>query len=475
MKRNRGRSHGTALLAGLIFWIVGCGCHGGGTTLDRIRASGKITLLTRNNANCYYLYRDKPAGFEYELAKAFSTSLGVELEILVVEWNDLFDMLNSDRADFLAAGVTITPPRAELVDFSVPYMAIQQQVIVHRNNRSLRRLSDLRRRTVHVRENTTYHERLKALNREEGLDIRIISHDDVPTEELIRQVAEKEIGITVADSNIALLNRRYYPDIAFAFPLQEGEHLGWAVGKGDRALLAHIDAFFLQAKEDGTYRRLYERYYGDVDVFDYVDLKRFHRRIERRLPEFLPAIQEASADAGFDWRLISAVIYQESHLNPRAQSHTGVRGLMQVTRETAAEMGIDNRLDPDQSIRAGVGYLKNIFDRWDALPKEARLRFSLASYNIGIGHVRDAQELAESMGMNPRSWASMETVLPLLRIKKYYRQTRHGYARGTEPVRFVKRVFIYYDILKKKDIPGFQRSELTADGHEAFDREALPL
>ncbi len=475
MKMKRGRSPATALLAGLLFWIAGCGCHGGETTLDRVRASGKITLLTRNNANCYYLYRDKPAGFEYELAKAFSTSLGVKLEILVVEWNDLFDMLNSDRADFLAAGVTITPARAELVDFSAPYMAIQQQVIVHRNNRSIRQLSDLRGRTVHVRENTTYHERLKSLNRQEGLDIRIILHDDVPTEELIRQVAENDIGITVADSNIALLNRRYFPDITLAFPLEQEEHLGWAVGKGDRALLEHIDAFILQAKEDGTYRRLYDRYYGDVDFFDYVDLKQFHRRIEKRLPEFLPAIREASAEAGFDWRLISAVIYQESHLNPNARSHTGVRGLMQVTRETAAEMGIDNRLDPSQSIRAGVGYLKNIYDRWETLPGETRLRFSLASYNIGIGHVQDAQDLAENMGMNPRSWVSMEVVLPLLRIKKYYRQTRHGYARGTEPVRFVQRVLTYYDILKQKDIPAFPRPELTADGYEAADVERLPL
>lgn len=430
------------------------GCGGGGAdTLERITDSGRITVLTRNNANCFYLYKGEPMGFEFELARAFSAYIGVELETSVVEWNDMFRVVNNGKADLVAAGVTITPARSQVVDFSEPYMTIQQQVIVHRDNGSVREIADLDGLTVHVRENTTYQERLESLNRELDLNIRIALHEDIPTEELIRRVAEQEIDVTVADSNIALLNRRYYPDINVAFPLGEKEHLGWAVRKGDRALLEKISAFLDQARKNGTYDEIYERYYGDAHVFDYVDLKIFHHRVENRLPEFLPIIKSVSKAYDFDWRLIAAVIYQESHFDPEARSPTGVRGLMQVTRVTAAEMGIDNRLDPEQSILAGVKYLKQIHAMWDDLPEEDRMLFTLASYNIGYGHVRDAQRLAEFRGLDPNTWSTVEKTLPLLRMKKYYKSTKHGYARGTEPVRYVERILTYYDILRRKDIP----------------------
>jgi len=212
-----------------------------------------------------------------------------------------------------------------------------------------------------------------------------------------------------------------------------------------------IDSFLDQVKENGDYAKIYERYYGKVHLFDYVDPKKFHKRIQTRLPKYLDLIKKTARSYGFDWRLIAAVIYQESHFNPKARSHTGVKGLMQVTLTTAKEMGITNRLDPAQSVQAGVKYLKKIADRWEEVPDEERLTFALASYNIGYGHVRDAQKLAESKGLDPDRWESLKETLPLLRIKKYYKQTTYGYARGTEPVRYIQRIRTYYDILKKKD------------------------
>ena len=430
---------------------LGCSSEQPPNTLEHVRESGKITVLTRNNANCYYIYRDQPMGFEFELAQAFSTFLDVELETRVEEWNDLLTDVNADNGDLVAAGMTITPERAELVDFSDPYMTIQQQVIVHRSNTAITSIQDLAGQTVHVRENTTYQQRLTELNQEQDLDIDIVLHEDLPTEELIRQVSTQSIDITVADSNIALLNRRYYPHIEIAFPLEEEQSLGWAVKKGDRALLERVNAFLDQVRERGDYAKIYERYYGKVHIFDYVDLKKFHKRIQTRLPKYLPLIRQTAEQFGFDWRFIAAVIYQESHFDPRAQSYTGVKGLMQVTLTTAREMGISNRLDPAQSVLAGVKYLKKIKDRWDDVPDEERIFFTLASYNIGYGHVRDAQKLARDKGLDPRLWESMQQTLPLLRIKKYYKQTRYGYARGTEPVRYIERIQTYYDILKKKD------------------------
>jgi len=441
-----------AVLLILLFLVPVAACQDSRGTLERIKESGELRILTRNNANCYYIYRGQPMGFEYELAKAFSDSLGVELSVETADWLDLFEDLNSGKGDLVAAGMTVTPERNEQVTFSNGYMEVQQQVVINRDNRDIRKLEDLRNATIHVREGTTYQQRLEELNAKRDMGIDIVLRKDIPTEELIREVAHEEIAITIADSNIAMLNRRYYPEVRVAFPIEEPQQLGWAVRKGSGDLLQKVNAFLAEAKAKGTYDDIYERYYGNVHIFDYVDLKKFHKRIQTRLPKYESIIKKQAEKFGFDWKLIAAVIYQESHLNPWARSFTGVKGLMQVTLTTAREMGIENRLDPKQSVAAGVGYLHKIYKRWESIEGFDRMLFALASYNIGYGHVRDAQKLAEEKGLDPREWSSLEKTLPLLRIKKYYKQTKYGYARGTEPVRYVNRILTYYDILRKKDV-----------------------
>jgi len=421
------------------------------SSLEEIKESGKITVITRNNAHCYYTYRDKPMGFEYDLAKAFSNHLGVSLNVVTSHWEKLFDVLNGGGGDFIAASLTNTPSREELIDFSDEYLAIQQQAVIHTSNYNTRKIEDLKGKTIHVRRGTSYEERLNEL-KNEGFDITIQVHEDTPTEELIRMVAEKEIEVTIADSNIALLNRRYYPDIKIAFPIEEPESLGWAVKKGETALQEKINEFFNNIKEDGTFAKIYEKYYANVEIFDYVDLKKYHRRLKTRLPKYEEIIKKASKIYGFDWRLITAMVYQESHFNPRARSFTGVRGMMQLTLETAKEIGIKNRLDPEQSIKGGVKYLKELYERYDGAKDPDRVLITLASYNVGHGHIVDTQKIAKERNLDPNSWSSLEVILPLLRYPKYYKNTKNGYCRGTEAVRYVNRILTYYDILKREAI-----------------------
>jgi membrane-bound lytic murein transglycosylase F len=419
-------------------------------TIERIREAGYITVITRNNAHCYYTYRDNLMGFEYDLAKAFSEYLGVKLKVTTPAWLELIDVLNSGEGDFIAASLTITPPREQLVDFSDEYLAIQQHVIIH-NNSTINSLEELEGETIHVRRGTSYEERLNELMAE-GLGIKVQLHEDVPTEELIRMVAEREIGVTIADSNVALLNRRYYPDVRVAFPIEEQQSLGWAVKKGEVALRLKINEFLHKIKEDGTFAKIYEKYYANVEIFDYVDLKKYHQRLKTRFPEYEGAVKKAAKRHGFDWRLIVAMIYQESHFNPMAISYTGVRGMMQLTTETAKEMGITNRFDPEQSIMGGVKYLKRLYERYDDAREPDKLLIALASYNVGHGHILDAQEIAKRRNLDPNRWSSLEEILPLLRYPKYYRKTKNGYCRGTEAVRYVNRILTYYDILKREAI-----------------------
>jgi len=430
----------------LALLTAGCGRD---SSLEGIRRSGKLVLITDNNAHCYYTYREKPMGFEYDLAKAFADRLGVALEVLTPGWDGLFPALQKGRGDLVAASLTITEKRRVKVDFSDPYLPIRQHLIYHREARAPRSIADLAGRPLHVRRGSSYQERLRELQAE-GIDLDLVLHANVPTEELIRQVADQEIALTVADSNVARLNQRYYPAVAIGFPLSEEQSLAWAVRKGNTSLLREINAFWKAIKADGTFDKIYRKYYTGVKNFDYVDVISFHKALETRLPHYEELIRREAERHGFDWRLIAATVYQESHFNPHARSHTGVRGLMQLTLETAAEMGIENRLDPEESVRGGVQYLAGIYARFTDIQGLDRMLFTLAAYNVGYGHVRDAQQIARDQGLPPDKWSSIRETLPLLRFRKYYSTTQYGYARGTEPVRFVTRILNYYDILRNQ-------------------------
>jgi membrane-bound lytic murein transglycosylase F len=420
--------------------------------LNAILAAGEITVITRNNANCYYLYHDQEMGFEYDLAKAFSDFLGIKLNVKISEkWEGMIPALLDGKGHFIAASFTLTPERGKRVAFSNGYMAIQQHIIVHKNNLGIQQAEDLAGRYVHVRRGTSYQKRLEEL-KEQGIDLKIVLYDDLPTEELIRRVAEREIEVTIADSNIALLNRRYYPQAVVAGPINEKENLGWAVHQNADKLLEQINLFFQRINANGEFAKIYRKYYKDVEIFDYVDLRTFHRRLKTRLPRYRQMIQEAASRHGFDWRLIAAQIYQESHFNPKAKSPVGALGLMQLTPSTAKSLNVEKIFQPANNINAGVEHLKNLYDHFDKTDGWNRMFIALAAYNIGQGHIWDARNIARSMNLDPNQWSSLKKTLPLLRYRKYNKNTKYGYCRGTEPVKYVKQIMIYFDILRRQAI-----------------------
>jgi len=192
--------------------------------------------------------------------------------------------------------------------------------------------------------------------------------------------------------------------------------------------------------------------YANVQIFDRFDLKKFHQRINTRLPKYETIIKKTAKQYGFDWRLIAAIIYQESHFNPRARSHSGVRGLMQLTKATAQEMGVTNRLDPEQSIMGGVKYLRKLYELYDEAQGFDRTLITLASYNVGPRHIVSAKRIALDKGLDPHKWTSLEQTLPLLCYEKYIKMSKHGYCRGSEPVRYVNRILTYFDILRRQGI-----------------------
>ena len=414
--------------------------------LERIIERGYVNVGTLFGPNSYYLDAHGPAGFEYELAKKYADYLGVELKV-VPSYNleELFPKLDNGDVDFLAAGLAVTPKRLERYNFAPSYDEVSQKLVFKQGNVRPRALKDLTGSFM-VASSSSHAENLVKL-KEEHSELNWQETSELDSEELLVKVLEGELDYTVSDSHTLAINRRYYPEISIGFTIKEPEPLAWLVSKEqDDSILASLIEFFGQVHQDGTLLALDDKYYGHVEQFNYVDTRMFIQAVEQKLPKYRPLFEKYGQD--IDWKLLAAISYQESHWNPRARSHTGVRGMMMLTLPTARQMGIKSRIDAEQSIRGGAKYFKQMIDRMpDRVPYPDRLWFALASYNVGLGHLNDARIITKQQGGDPDRWVEVKDRLPLLKQKKFYKKTRYGYARGDEPVNYVENIRRYYDTL----------------------------
>jgi membrane-bound lytic murein transglycosylase F len=295
---------------------------------------------------------------------------------------------------------------------------------------------------------SSHEESLRALQLDHP-QLHWISNPSLDSADLLQMVWNQLIDYTVADSNDVAIHQRFYPELRVAFDIGKADKLAWAFTAGaDDSLYQAAEKFFSKLRASGKLDELIERHYGHVQDFDYVGTRSYMRHIEQRLPDFIPLFESASAETGLDWRLLAAVGYQESHWDENARSPTGVRGLMMLTRHTMAFLGLDDRIDAEQSIMGGARYIRLIKDRLPERIKEPdRTWLALAAYNVGYGHLEDARVLAQKRGGDPDKWLDIKETLPLLAQKQWYKQTKYGYARGLEPVRYVENIRSYYDIL----------------------------
>lgn len=382
----------------------------------------------------------------------FADELGVELTLLVPDsLSDLLDQLSENTVHIAAAGLTITEDREKIFQFGPVYQEITEQLVYNIANKRPKNLSSLDG-TLEVVANSSHEERLQYLS-ETIPDLNWKINKEMESEELLQLVSEDIIEYTIADSNELSLNQRFLINLRAAFDIGEPQQLAWAMPKTkDKSLFREVQKFFKKIKENGELTHLIERNYGHVEDFDYVGTKIFMRHIETRLPAYQAFFEEAAAEHGLDWRLIAAMGYQESHWDPDAVSPTGVRGIMMLTLKTAKDMGIKNRLDPESSISGGARYFKKTLGRIDEnITEPDNIWMAMAAYNVGYYHLQDARIITKKLNKDPNRWIDVRESLPLLAKRKWYKQTRYGYARGWEPVRYVENIRSYYDILKWVD------------------------
>ena len=417
--------------------------------LDQVLETGELRVVTRDSPTAYTISPDGPSGPEFDLAQAFADELGVTLVIdPVASVSEILPKLLTGNAHMAAAGLSITDTRREYLNFGHPYESVDVHLIYKLGTGKPRSVDDILDRSIEVMAGSSHVDLLESIQASYPT-LTWTENADIEVAELMTKVAMGEIALTVADSPDFNIQRHFYPDLRVALDLDIGDPVAWAFPKGTAdSLLSRADDFLIKADRGGILAQVHDRYYGYTKKFDYVGTRNFIRHFENRLPRYRKMFETAGGEWGVDWRLLAAIGYQESHWRSQAVSPTGVRGIMMLTLDTAAYLGLDDRLDPKSSIFGGAQYFARQTERVaDSVVEPDRTWMALAAYNVGFNHIKDARTIVESQGGDPDTWIDLSDALPLLSQRKWYSQLPYGYARGWEPVLYVNNIRAYYNIL----------------------------
>jgi len=435
----------------VIFTLAGLigTCSSPPPLLDQVLDTGELRVVTRDSPTTYVISPDGPSGPEFDLVQAFADDLGVALVIEpVASISEILPNLLAGESHMAAAGLSITDTRREYLNFGHPYESVDVHMIYKLGTGKPRSLKDVLDRSIEVMAGSSHVDLLSSIQASYPT-LQWAENADIEVAELMTKVAMGEIDITVADSPDFNIQRHFYPDLRVALDLDIGDPVAWGFPKGvGDTLLARADEFLIKSDRSGLLAQVHDRYYGYTKKFDYVGTRNFIRHFENRLPRYREMFEQAGEEWDVDWRLLAAIGYQESHWRSQARSPTGVRGIMMLTLATAEYLGLDDRLDPKNSIFGGARYYARQTERVaDTVAEPDRTWMALAAYNVGFNHIKDARTLVEWQGGDPDTWVDMREALPLLSQRKWYTQLPYGYARGWEPVLYVNNIRAYYNIL----------------------------
>lgn len=426
--------------------------------LPQLKAAGEITAVTLYSSTSYFQYKMEPMGYEYDLIKDFARSEGLKLNIKVAEnATRLIEMLEAGEADVVAYPILVNNKLKE----NYLYCGREEQtsqVLVQRANKGDTILTDVTQligKDIYVRPATKYYQRLKNLDEElgGGIHIKDIEKDTITTEDLISMVSQGEIPYTISDDNIARLNKTYFWNINVSLKVSFMQRSSWLVRKTSPKLAEAINAWASDKSGSHVYKAAMKRYFElskQPLTADLPPVKNGH------ISPYDDLFKKHSKNIGWDWQLLASISYQESHFNPSVVSWAGAEGLMGIMPNTARALGVTPHelKDPDIGIRTGVDCLRKFRQGFSEItdPQE-KIKFTLASYNAGIGHVYDAQRLAEKYGKNPLIWE--DNVAEYIRLKsdpEYYNDPvcKHGYLRGSETFNYVREVLQRFDYYKSK-------------------------
>lgn len=423
-----------------------------------IMEKGEITAVTLNSSTSYFEYKMESMGYEYDLMADFASRNDLKLNIKVAEnLSQLIDMLEAGEADVAAYPIPIDNKLKQQMLFC-GHERQSNLVIVQRIDSANMILTDVTQligKEICVKPHTRYRERLENLNRELGGGIRIkyVEKDTVSSEDLIEQVAKGIIDYTVCEDDVAKLNRTYFRNIDVSLEISFKQRSSWAVRKSCPQLASAISAWASNIVEKSSYKSAIKRYFELSKI--HPALVGISKIVNGRVSPYDELFKRYAPRLGWDWRLLASIAYQESRFLPGVVAWSGAEGLMGIMPATARGLGFksEDMQDPEKNIQAAVECLRRFGQKFVSVDSVERIKLTLASYNAGIGHVYDAQRLAQKYGHNPNVWG--DHVAEYIRLKaepQYYTDSvcKFGYLRGTETYNYVGDVLNRYEYYKKE-------------------------
>ena len=449
--------------------------------LTEIKRAGTLTVLAPYNATTYFIYRGEPLGYEYELLQSFAKEQGLELKMIVVaDPKSLFAVLNSGEGDIAADHLVPTPEHAADAAFTralyrtEPVLVQQgappqqagkgtekalaagpadQNPEIDIRARLVTQPNQLSGKTVTLPEESPYNRTLVELSDEISGEIHVVEMGQLQDEALAQKVARGEVQFTVMQKNLADLEEAEFKNLKVRPILSQSHSVAWAVRETSPDLMKALNAWIEEKQNGPLFDKLYKKYF--------IDRKNYLERLESglltsttgKISPYDDLLKQNAGDLSWDWRLLASQMFQESRFKPDAHSWAGAAGLLQLMPKTAQEYGVKNCLDPADNIQGAVKFLKWLDGFWREriTDDNERMKFVLASYNAGAGHIQDAQRLTEKYGGNSQSWEDVSYWLLQESTQQYSTDpvVKFGFCRGLEPVNYVTNILRRYDRYKQ--------------------------
>ena len=432
--------------------------------INEIKERGTLRVIMEYNSISYFIYKGQRLGFEFELMQQFAKAIGVKLEIILASTaEEQFNLLNEGKGDIIANGLMSTQKIKQQVILTNPYRQVEQVLVqrrsgtivnpldsIQKKDTLLQYVNELSNKIIYVADNSTYYNRLKELSDSSGInmDVRILP-DERGVDDIIEAIANGEIDYTIANKDIALVNKSYYENLNVDLEVGTPQPLHWAVRKNAPDLLSALNYWIENIINEKIYAVLYSKYFSQVKNpgFEYDENAELQKGM---ISHYDHLIQQYAKKINWDWRMIAAIIHQESKFNPNARSWCGAQGLMQLMPGTARQVGVYSSevYNPESNIRGGTEYLRQLEKTWSHISDfTQRIKFILASYNAGPGHVSDAARLAEKNGYPKDKWdGSVEYFILYKSNPRFYNDpvVKYGYCRGQEPFNYVRNIIKKY-------------------------------
>lgn len=419
---------------------------------EDIKKRGFIRAIVDNSSASYYIYRGRTMGYEFELLRNLANHLEVGLRLIVRhDIEDAFRLLNEGKADIVAINFEVNEKRMKYAAFTQPVGMIKTVVVQRRDRTHIDSLHQLDRKEVFIKKGTVYRDRLLSLQDSLQLDFKV-EEENTGLENLINKVVQEEIDYTVVDDDVALVNATYYDNLDVSLTVSQANPVSWAVRKNAPDLLNQINEWVARIDRTGYKAILYHKYFLNKKNSYYRTSSAFSSVSGGRISKYDEIIKEGADLLGWDWRLLAALVYKESRFNNAAISYAGAVGLLQLMPVTLQRFGVSDPNNPSESLKGGVGYLRYLDGFWmERVPDNTeRIKFILASYNVGHGHVQDAWRLAYKYGRDTRRWENVAYYLERKSQPEIYRDpwVKSGYAKGHVTVRYVREVYGLYESYK---------------------------